>query len=289
MLVASLDLVGLHRDRVDAIDHVHKVICLFLVGHDVKVTRHLIAVQVPTYCNELSLHGRVLILDQIGCIGLPLLAKLLLNFVPLGSCQILACGCCLCCLCLASLRLISSRSCGLHCGSCSSRLFCHHSLRRLICITKEIIILRLVHEVRLVAFDHRHVVDGGLGKLRAWLLDRRDDALVEEGLCLVVLSNSTPHFIVVAQTSEQVTRGSCHLIDRLSLRWSSRLLWSWLLYLLSLRLLVLRVSLEQQRLCELIFEARCDTYSVVHGLRRIEIEAFLHTYDYPTVAAIVVK
>ena len=189
MLVAPLDLVCLHRNRVNAVDHIDEVILVLLVRYHVKMSRHFITVEVAANSNELALHGWILIFNEVVGVSATLFAKLLLDLMSLCWRQIGILSACRC-LGVSALQVIAY---GQRLGTCCSHWWSCHPHLRLVWITKEIIIFSLVHKVSLIALDHRHIFDGGLLHVGS-LLHRRDHTLVEKSVSLISLCIVPGHY-----------------------------------------------------------------------------------------------
>ena len=87
MLVSPLDLVSLHRRRVNPINDVHEMVAIFLVGYDIKMPRKLVRVQVATNGHKLANLVRIGRANQVCCVCLALLRKLLIDLVALSRSQ----------------------------------------------------------------------------------------------------------------------------------------------------------------------------------------------------------
>ena len=187
MLVASLDLVCLHRHGVDSVDHIHEVIVVLLIGQDVEVAGEFVTVEVAFNSDKLPLLMRIRCLDQVRCVVLALLSELLIHFVPLSGCHYLALvigtfalrcrhGVAACRLLQLFFRCTSIDHCFGHgAGLC---LLLNQLRTLLLNLSKEIHVIGLIHEVCLVAFDDRHVLDGFL-VLSRWPVDH---ALVKQSV-----------------------------------------------------------------------------------------------------------
>ena len=92
MLVSPLDLVSLHRRRVNSINDVHEMVAIFLVGYDIKMPSKLVRVQVATNRHKLAELVRIGGANQVRRVGLALLRKLLIDLVALSRSQTFVVG-----------------------------------------------------------------------------------------------------------------------------------------------------------------------------------------------------
>ena len=182
MFIASLDLVGLHRHRINSIYHEDIMIPIFDKGNHIEVTCKLITVQVASDRHKLTCCVMICSLNQVCCVLFALFSKFLGDLVALGRRQSigiifvvfsLAAGlslrvgqrahrgtawrldilwlCFLHDWCWLMILILLLR--GLH------LLLPLLSLGVILIISKEIHILRLVHEVGLVSLYNRHIID----------------------------------------------------------------------------------------------------------------------------------
>ena len=92
MLVSPLDLVSLHRRRVNSINDVHEMVAIFLVGYDIKMPSKLVRVQVATNRHKLAGLVRIGGANQVCRVGLALLRKLLIDLIALSRSQTIVGG-----------------------------------------------------------------------------------------------------------------------------------------------------------------------------------------------------
>lgn len=98
MFISALDLVSLHRSRVDPVNNEHKMVSVLLVRYDVEVACKFITMKVASDSDKLALSLIVLVLKKVVRVVLPLLNKFLCLLVPFCGGQVMV-GC------LGSLRL----------------------------------------------------------------------------------------------------------------------------------------------------------------------------------------
>ena len=92
MLVSPLDLVSLHRRRVNSINDVHEMVAIFLVGYDIKMPSKLVRVQVTSNSHKLANLVRISRVNQVCRVHLALLRKFLIDLVALSRSQTIVGG-----------------------------------------------------------------------------------------------------------------------------------------------------------------------------------------------------
>ena len=85
VLVSALDLVCLHRSRVDAIDHEHKMVAIFDIADHIKVPCKLITMQISTDRDKLALPDVLGFFKQSAGVLFALLLELFVFGVALSS------------------------------------------------------------------------------------------------------------------------------------------------------------------------------------------------------------
>ena len=178
MLIAPLNLVRLHRYWIYSINYIDEMVFIFLVRYHVKMPRELVTMQVASYSDKLSKLVRVRLLDEARGVLFPLFVKLSGNFVPLSW----------------GNKFLLCKQLGSNLSRWGWFLFSKFKLRIMRCSlsnfgrlliwlsteAKEIYVLRLIHEVRLIALNYGHIFDCLLVRLRS-----SDHTFVEEGVVLV--------------------------------------------------------------------------------------------------------